>query len=71
VAESSPYFHDGSVSDLEQAVRYMAGPGVANKNLTPLLVDRGLTNDEVTALVAFLGAMDCPGELVEPELPAG
>jgi cytochrome c peroxidase len=71
IAKSSPYFHDGSVADLEQAVRYMAGPGVANKNLTPLLTDRGLTDDEVTALVAFLGALTCPGELVEPELPAG
>jgi cytochrome c peroxidase len=71
VARSSPYFHDGSVADLEQAVRYMAGPGVANKNLTPLLVDRGLTDDEVAALVAFLDALTCPGELVEPELPAG
>jgi cytochrome c peroxidase len=71
VARSSPYFHDGSVTDLEQAVRYMAGPGVANKNLTPLLVDRGLTDEEVAALVAFLGALTCPGELMEPELPAG
>lgn len=71
IAESSPYFHDGSVADLEEAVRYMAGSGTANKNLTPLLVDRGLTDEDVTALVAFLGALTCPGDLVEPELPAG
>jgi cytochrome c peroxidase len=71
VAESSPYFHDGSVSDLEQAVRYMAGPGVANKNLTPLLMDRGLTDEEVRQVVAFLGSLSCRQTLVQPELPGG
>ncbi|NNM03771.1 MAG: c-type cytochrome [Gemmatimonadetes bacterium] len=71
IAESSPYFHDGSVSDLEQAVRYMAGPGVANKNLSPLIMDRGLTDDEVRALVVFLGSLSCPAELIRPELPGG
>ena len=69
VAESAPYFHDGSVPDLEQAVRYMAGPGVANKNLTPLLMDRGLTDEEVASLVAFLGSLSCRQRLVQPELP--
>jgi cytochrome c peroxidase len=69
VAESAPYFHDGSVSDLEQAVRYMAGPGVANRNLTPLIMDRGLTDEEVRAVVAFLGSLTCPADLVTPELP--
>ncbi len=71
IAASAPYFHDGSVASLEQAVRYMAGPGVANKNLTPLIMDRGLTDTEVDALVAFLGSLTCPGELVAPELPGG
>jgi len=69
VARSAPYFHNGSVATLEEAVRYMAGAGVVNKNLTPLLMDRGLSDEEVGALVAFLGALDCPGVLVEPELP--
>lgn len=69
IAESAPYFHDGSVADLEQAVRYMAGPGVANRNLTPLMMDRGLTDEEVSALLAFLGSLTCPVNLVAPELP--
>ena len=68
ISESAPYFHDGSVNDLEQAVRYMAGPGVANRNLTPLMTDKGLSDDEIAAIVAFLGSLDCP-DLVEPELP--
>ena len=71
IARSSPYFHDGSAATLEEAVRYMAGPGVANRNLTPLMMDRGLTAEEVTALVAFLGTLDCSGELLQPDLPAG
>jgi cytochrome c peroxidase len=71
VAESSPYFHDGSVASLEEAVRYMAGPGVANRNLTPLLMDRSLTDQEVAAVVAFLGSLTCPDDLVAPELPGG
>ena len=71
MAESSPYFHDGSVSDLEQAVRYMAGPGVANRNLTPLMMDRGLTDVEVRSVVAFLGSLSCRQTLVQPELPGG
>jgi cytochrome c peroxidase len=68
IGESAPYFHDGSVPDLEQAVRYMAGPGVANRNLTPLLQDRELTDDEVAAVVAFLGSLTC-SDLEVPELP--
>lgn len=70
ISESAPYFHDGSVSDLEQAVRYMAGPGVANRNLTPLLADRGLTDEEVDAVVAFLGTLGCQ-DLEIPERPGG
>lgn len=69
IANSSPYFHDGSVQSLEQAVRYMAGPGVENKNLTSLLMDRELTDDEVAAVVAFLGSLSCNGVLVQPNLP--
>jgi len=71
VSRSAPYFHDGSVADLEAAVRYMAGPGVANKNLTPLMADRGLTDEEVGSVVAFLGSLACSVELEVPELPGG
>jgi len=69
ISQSAPYFHDGSVATLEEAVRYMASAGVANKNLTPLLADRGLTDEEVGAVVAFLGSLSCPVDLVPPELP--
>ncbi|HLV64939.1 MAG TPA: cytochrome c peroxidase [Polyangiaceae bacterium] len=69
VAKTPPYFHDGSVADLEEAVRFMATGGHANKNLSPLLTDRKLTDAEISAVVAFLRSLDCPGSLVEPKLP--
>lgn len=69
VSKSAPYFHDGSVDTLEGAVRLMASGGIDNKNKSSLLADRGLTDDEVAAVVAFLGALDCPRVLERPELP--
>lgn len=69
VTKSAPYFHDGSVATLEEAVRLMASGGIDNENKTALLADRGLSNAEQAALVAFLGALECGGTLEQPELP--
>jgi cytochrome c peroxidase len=69
VAASPPYFHDGSVATLKDAVKLMASGGVKNKNLTPLMTDKQLTDAEVDDLVAFLGALDCGKKLEEPKLP--
>jgi len=69
VSKSAPYFHDGSVAKLEDAVRVMAKGGIKNKNIDPMLSDRGLSDAEIADVVAFLGALDCPGTLVEPTLP--
>jgi cytochrome c peroxidase len=66
VAKSAPYFHDGSVAKLEDAVKLMAGGGINNKNKNPALADRGLTDAERGDLIAFLGALDCPEKLDEP-----
>ncbi|MGB5809889.1 MAG: cytochrome c peroxidase [Polyangiales bacterium] len=68
-AKSAPYFHDGSVATLKEAVTLMATGGIDNKNKTTLLADRGLTPGEIDALVAFLGALNCKRELEVPELP--
>ena len=67
-SKSAPYFHDGSVADLREAVALMANGGLKNKNLTPILSDRKLTDAELDDLVAFLGALEC-GTLEEPKLP--
>jgi hypothetical protein len=57
------------VATLAEAVKIMATGGIDNKNKTALLADRGLSDDEIAALVAFLGALDCGGKLEEPKLP--
>jgi cytochrome c peroxidase len=69
VTKSPPYFHNGSVDKLEEAVKLMAGGGIPNKNKSPLLGDRKLTDAERGDLIAFLGALECPGKLEEPKLP--
>lgn len=62
VTRTAPYFHDGSVADLRTAVKTMAG-GPKREGLDPNYADRGLTDAEVDDLVAFLGALECPGSL--------
>lgn len=69
VGKSPPYFHDGSAATLKEAVVFMASGGAKNKNLTPLMSDRKLTDVEVDEIVAFLGALDCGKQLEEPQLP--
>ncbi len=64
VAKTGPYFHDGSVAELGDAVKFMAAGGNPKApKLDPLLRDVGLTDAEVADLVAFLSALDCPGQL--------
>jgi len=66
VTKSPPYFHDGSVAKLEDAVRLMTKGGIDNKNKNPLLKDNGLNDGEVGALIAFLGALECQGKIDVP-----
>ncbi|MDC0717554.1 cytochrome-c peroxidase [Nannocystis bainbridge] len=62
VTRTAPYFHDGSVTDLRAAVKTMAG-GPKRPDLDPNYADRNLSDAEIDDLVAFLGALDCPGSL--------
>lgn len=62
VAHTGPYFHDGSVVKLDDAIRRMAR----------VQLGVPLDDDEVTALVAFLGALsgDIPTTYIQkPALP--
>ncbi|MEO8707278.1 MAG: cytochrome-c peroxidase [Kofleriaceae bacterium] len=62
VVMTGPYFHDGSVSDLHEAVRMM-GKHQLGTELTP---------DEVKSIVAWLGALSgklAPGTMTPPKLP--
>ena len=53
VAETTPYFHDGSVATLEEAVRIMARAQLG----------RDLSDEEAAGLTAFLGSLS--GEVPE------
>jgi cytochrome c peroxidase len=54
VAQTAPYFHDGSVATLDEAVRLMARHQLGER----------MPDNEVSAIVAFLGALDA--ETVPP-----
>jgi cytochrome c peroxidase len=69
VSKSAPYFHDGSAKTLKDAVRFMASGGAKNKNLSPLLSDKQLSDSEIDGLVAFLSSLECGHKLEEPTLP--
>lgn len=65
----APYFHDGSVATLREAVRYMAGGGKPDPNLTPLLQPTGLGDAEIDKIVAFLQALTSTERWEPPTLP--
>ena len=69
MAISQPYFHDGSVATLEEAVRYMASGGKADPNKDPLLTPTGLTEREIGKIAAFLRALTSTEPVVKPTLP--
>lgn len=66
---SGPYFHDGSVAKLEDAVRYMAGGGKPDPNKSPILRDTQLTDKEVGQVVAFLKTLTSTEKWEQPKLP--
>ncbi len=69
VARTAPYFHDASAATLEDAVRYMASGGGADPDKSPLLIDRGLADDEIAKLVAFLRSLTSEEPWEAPSLP--
>ncbi|MGB1276601.1 MAG: cytochrome-c peroxidase, partial [Nannocystaceae bacterium] len=64
VSNTAPYFHDGSVATLEEAVRYMASGGNRKApGLDDKLQDLKLTEDQIKDVVAFLESLACTGKL--------
>jgi len=60
VAETAPYFHDGSAAKLEDAVALMAAGGKDNPNLSPMfkgLREQQLSEEDRRSLVEFLKAL--------------
>ncbi len=69
IAESAPYFHNGSVATLEEAVDLMLAGGVSNPTGDPNLEPRKLTPKQRADLLAFLRALSVPYNIKEPRLP--
>jgi len=72
-ARTAPYMHDGSIPTLEQVVRFYAEGGGRSRGVDPDRIDGQvrafeLRDDQVEALVAFLGALT--DESARPVLPA-
>jgi cytochrome c peroxidase len=70
VARSAPYFHDGSVATLEEAVDLMLGGGIANQYLDRKnLVKQTITKEQREDLLAFLRSLNVDCTLKEPPMP--
>ncbi len=69
VAKTGPYFHDGSVASLKEAVTLMASGGIDNKHKDPLAMNRNLSAEEIDQLVAFLEALSGNVPFTPPAVP--
>jgi cytochrome c peroxidase len=70
IANSAPYFHNGSVATLEEAVDVMLGGGKKNQWLdTTNLKPVELTAAEKQDLLAFLRSLNVKYTIKEPKLP--
>ncbi|HZO57864.1 MAG TPA: cytochrome c peroxidase [Bryobacteraceae bacterium] len=70
ISKSAPYFHNGSVATLDEAVDIMVNGGKDNPwldktNLKPVK----LTKQERADLMAFLKSLDVTYDIAEPKLP--
>lgn len=70
VSKSGPYFHNGSVETLEEAVDFMVDGGQDNPSLDrENLKPADLSDEQKADLIAFLESLDEAFELTAPELP--
>ena len=73
VSKSAPYFHNGSIATLEEAVDLMLSGGIANQWLDEenLAETRkaSLTDQDKQDLLAFLNALDVDYNIQKPTLP--
>lgn len=70
ISQSAPYFHDGSVATLEEAVDIMLGGGKPNQYLDRKNLEKhDVLPDQREALLDFLRALDVDCNLKKPPLP--
>lgn len=63
VARTAPYMHDGSLATLREVLRFYNEGGKARANLDVEMRPLRLSEEELTALEAFLGALN--GRIVD------
>jgi len=68
-ALSAPYFHDGSVATLREAVAYMASGGKPDPAKSLLLQPTGLNDAEIDKIVAFITSLTSTEKWDPPKLP--
>ncbi len=70
VSRSAPYFHDGSVATLEEAVKQMLAGGIDNPHLDRVNLQKQEVDAQgVKDLVEFLKSLDEPFRIKAPKLP--
>lgn len=70
ISKSGPYFHDGSIATLEDAVDFMLGGGKPNQYLDKKnLEKRTITPEQRKDLLEFLKSLTVDCKLKEPPLP--
>lgn len=70
ISRSAPYFHNGSVATLEEAVDLMLAGGIDNPNLDRVnLQPKQLSVEERQALLAFLRELNVDYAIEPPVLP--
>ncbi len=57
ISLTAPYMHNGSLSSLEEVVRFYNQGGISNENLDPLIKPLNLTESEIGDLVKFLESL--------------
>jgi len=66
---TAPYMHDGSESSLESVVQFYNRGGDQDKNKSNLIKKLNLSDQEVSDLVAFLGALTDHIQVERPKIP--
>jgi cytochrome c peroxidase len=67
IVNSSPYFHDGSIKKLDEAVAFCArGSRDKNTTVSPILIDKNLSKSDIDAIVTFLHTLSEPIADLEP-----
>jgi cytochrome c peroxidase len=67
IAQTAPYFHDGSVKTLEEVVEVYDRGGTRNPNLDAKVKPLRLSKQEKKDLIAFMQTLT--GELLKVEAP--